>query len=190
MALEAWILEGGDPESMHKRIACAESIVEQMWKLKARWLKHAMTEGMDVLLARSAGYVEPVKPEDLGVTTVQEFKSSHATAFFSPKTRWHPNKGRFWKVTKGAHADRLALVICIGKAWLHVGLLPLRAGKLSDGVWMRIPRHSDTQPTLIRTPVPRSFGQAVGAQRRRGGIVSPRCPASSISSPACASIRP
>ncbi|HBX54859.1 MAG TPA: hypothetical protein DEH10_05630, partial [Pseudomonas sp.] len=31
---------------------------------------------------------------------------------------------------------------------------------------MRIPRHSDTQPTLIRTPVPRSFGQAVGAQRR------------------------
>ncbi|MDV6919537.1 hypothetical protein FA571_23165, partial [Pseudomonas aeruginosa] len=38
---------------------------------------------------------------------------------------------------------------------------------------LRIPRHSDTQPTLIRTPVPRSFGQAVGAQRRRGGIVSP-----------------
>ncbi|MGI1189106.1 hypothetical protein ACRCRN_34150, partial [Pseudomonas aeruginosa] len=37
---------------------------------------------------------------------------------------------------------------------------------------LRIPRHSDTQPTLIRTPVPRSFGQAVGAQRRRGGIVS------------------
>ncbi|MGV5100231.1 hypothetical protein ACV4VT_31605, partial [Pseudomonas aeruginosa] len=26
---------------------------------------------------------------------------------------------------------------------------------------LRIPRHSDTQPTLIRTPVPRSFGQAV-----------------------------
>ncbi|MGU0673158.1 hypothetical protein ACSER5_10465, partial [Pseudomonas aeruginosa] len=23
---------------------------------------------------------------------------------------------------------------------------------------LRIPRHSDTQPTLIRTPVPRSFG--------------------------------
>ncbi|WP_256582755.1 DUF6035 family protein, partial [Pseudomonas sp. 1239] len=43
---------------------------------------------------------------------------------------------------------------------------------------VRIPRHSDTQPTLIRTPVPRSFGQAVGAQRRRGGIVSLRCPAS------------
>ncbi|WP_262384246.1 hypothetical protein, partial [Pseudomonas fragi] len=42
---------------------------------------------------------------------------------------------------------------------------------------LRIPRHSDTQPTLIRTPVPRSFGQAVGAQRRRGGIVSLRCPA-------------
>ena len=136
MALEAWILEGGDPASMHKRIACAESIVEQMWKLKARWLKHAMTEGMDALLARWAEYVEPVKPEDLGVTTVEEFKSPHATAFFSPKTRWHPNKGRFWKVTKGAHADRLALVICIGKTWLHVGLLPLRAGKLSDGVWI------------------------------------------------------
>ncbi|MDV2880650.1 hypothetical protein R0C70_20010, partial [Pseudomonas aeruginosa] len=27
--------------------------------------------------------------------------------------------------------------------------------------YLRIPRHSDTQPTLIRTPVPRSFGQAV-----------------------------
>ena len=56
--------------------------------------------------------------------------------------------------------------------------------------WVRIPRHSDTQPTLIRTPVPRSFGQAVGAQRRRGGIVSLRCPASSISASVCALIHP
>lgn len=55
---------------------------------------------------------------------------------------------------------------------------------------VRIPRHSDTQPTLIRTPVPRSFGQAVGAQRRRGGIVSLRCPASSISASVCALIHP
>ena len=36
---------------------------------------------------------------------------------------------------------------------------------------LRIPRHSDTQPTLIRTPVPRSFGQAVGAQRRRFALL-------------------
>lgn len=70
------------------------------------------------------------------------------------------------------------------QGWLHEKVLEAGVSEL------RIPRHSDTQPTLIRTPVPRSFGQAVGAQRRRGGIVSPRCPASSISSPACASIRP
>ena len=38
-------------------------------------------------------------------------------------------------------------------------------------VRVRIPRHSDTQPTLIRTPVPRSFGQAVGAQRRRFALL-------------------
>lgn len=55
---------------------------------------------------------------------------------------------------------------------------------------LRIPRHSDTQPTLIRTPVPRSFGQAVGAQRRRGGIVSPGWLASSISASVCALIHP
>lgn len=55
---------------------------------------------------------------------------------------------------------------------------------------LRIPRHSDTQPTLIRTPVPRSFGQAVGAQRRRGCIVSLRRPAPSISSSVCASTHP
>ncbi len=67
------------------------------------------------------------------------------------------------------------------RALVHTGLLEVR---------LRIPRHSDTQPTLIRTPVPRSFGQAVEAQRRRGGIVSPRCPASSISSPVCASTHP
>ncbi|PBM00225.1 glutathione S-transferase, partial [Pseudomonas aeruginosa] len=35
----------------------------------------------------------------------------------------------------------------------------------------RIPRHSDTQPTNIRTLVPRSFGQAVGAQRRRFALL-------------------
>jgi putative transposase len=57
-------------------------------------------------------------------------------------------------------------------------------------LYLRIPRHSDTQPTLIRTPVPRPFGQAVGAQRRRGCIVSLRRPAPSISSPAFSSIRP
>ncbi|VEF17847.1 ISPsy2, transposase truncated [Stutzerimonas stutzeri] len=57
-------------------------------------------------------------------------------------------------------------------------------------IGVRIPRHSDTQPTLIRTPVPRSFGQAVGAQRRRGGIVSPGWLASSISASVCALIHP
>ncbi|WP_257218423.1 DUF3577 domain-containing protein, partial [Pseudomonas avellanae] len=33
-----------------------------------------------------------------------------------------------------------------------------------SGDKLRIPRHPDTQPTNIRTPVPRSSGQAVGAQ--------------------------
>lgn len=42
----------------------------------------------------------------------------------------------------------------------------------------------------IRPPVPRRSGRAVGAQRRRDGIVSLRRPASSISSPVCASIHP
>jgi hypothetical protein len=50
--------------------------------------------------------------------------------------------------------------------------------------------HPAGYSTHIRPPTPRSFGRAVGAQRRRAGIVSPRCPASSISSPACASIHP
>ncbi|MRU54455.1 glutathione S-transferase, partial [Pseudomonas gessardii] len=35
----------------------------------------------------------------------------------------------------------------------------------------RIPRHPDTQPTNIRTLVPRSSGQAVGAQRRRFALL-------------------
>ena len=37
--------------------------------------------------------------------------------------------------------------------------------------WMRIPRHPATQPTNIRPPVPRSSGQAVGAQRRRFALL-------------------
>ncbi|SBW80544.1 hypothetical protein PVE_R1G2660 [Pseudomonas veronii 1YdBTEX2] len=37
--------------------------------------------------------------------------------------------------------------------------------------FVRIPRHPDTQPTNIRTLVPRSFGQAVGAQRRRFALL-------------------
>lgn len=47
-------------------------------------------------------------------------------------------------------------------------------------------RHS----TAIWPPVPRPSGRAVGAQRRRGGIVSLRCPVSSISSSVCASTHP
>ncbi len=47
-------------------------------------------------------------------------------------------------------------------------------------------RHS----TAIWPPVPRPSGRAVGAQRRRGCIVSLRCPVSSISSSVCASTHP
>jgi hypothetical protein len=36
---------------------------------------------------------------------------------------------------------------------------------------VRIPRHPATQPTNIRPPVPRSSGQAVGAQRRRFALL-------------------
>ena len=36
---------------------------------------------------------------------------------------------------------------------------------------VRIPRHLDTQPTLIWTLVPRPLGQAVGAQRRRVALL-------------------
>ena len=47
-------------------------------------------------------------------------------------------------------------------------------------------RHS----TAIWPPVPRPSGRAVGAQRRRGGIVSPGWLASSISASVCALIHP
>ena len=50
--------------------------------------------------------------------------------------------------------------------------------------------HPAGHSTHIWPSVPRPFGQAVGAQRRRDGIVIPRCPASSIYSPVYASIRP
>ncbi|WP_041771611.1 dynamin family protein [Stutzerimonas stutzeri] len=53
-------------------------------------------------------------------------------------------------------------------------------------VHAHLARHS----TAIWPPVPRPSGRAVGAQRRRGCIVSLRCPVSSISSSVCASIRP
>ncbi|WP_454843867.1 histidine phosphatase family protein [Pseudomonas gorinensis] len=36
---------------------------------------------------------------------------------------------------------------------------------------LRIPRHPATQSTNIRPPVPRSSGQAVGAQRRRFALL-------------------
>ena len=61
---------------------------------------------------------------------------------------------------------------------------------LLDSNTVRIPRHSDTQSRLIRTVVPRSSGQAVGAQRRRGGILSPRCSVPSTALAGGASIRP
>jgi hypothetical protein len=37
--------------------------------------------------------------------------------------------------------------------------------------WMRIPRHPAIHSTHIRPPVPRSSGQAVGAQRRRFALL-------------------
>ncbi|KIH82998.1 PAS domain S-box protein [Pseudomonas batumici] len=43
----------------------------------------------------------------------------------------------------------------------------LKAGRS----WMRIPRHPASHSTHIRPPVPRSSGQAVGAQRRRFALL-------------------
>jgi hypothetical protein len=129
MALEAWLLEGGTAASVHERIACAASIANEMPKLKARWLTQAITDGMDALLEPWTQWLAPVRPEDLGLSLTWEFKANHATAFFTPNKHWEANKGRFWKVVAGEYQDRLALVLCIGKTWLHVGLLPLCDGK-------------------------------------------------------------
>ncbi|MDX3997967.1 hypothetical protein QYP02_33710 [Pseudomonas aeruginosa] len=88
---------------------------------------------------------------------------------------------------------RFALMVLVKRlcGWRPEDIDEVLAERLMEKLLqVRIPRHSDTQPTLIRTPVPRSFGQAVGAQRRRGGIVSLRCPASSISASVCALIHP
>ncbi|MCV6250535.1 hypothetical protein OFL33_33445, partial [Pseudomonas aeruginosa] len=68
----------------------------------------------------------------------------------SGKKAWF-NKGRIQTVTSW-----------IENAWLELMpaeqlLYPVQELAV---VKVRIPRHSDTQPTLIRTPVPRSFGQA------------------------------
>ena len=52
-----------------------------------------------------------------------------------------------------------------GLDWLE---LPERYASLPC---LRIPRHPATQSTNIRPPVPRSSGQAVGAQRRRFALL-------------------
>src|SRR5450830_1067275 len=51
----------------------------------------------------------------------------------------------------------------------HIACASVDTPNLVAPTWsrLRIPRHPDTQSTNIRTLVPRSFGQAVGAQRRR-----------------------
>lgn len=71
-------------------------------------------------------------------------------------------------------------------------------GDVADNQWLRIPRHPATQSTLIWPGIPRPSGhlfhghpgRAVGAQRRRAGIVSPGWLASSISASVCALIHP
>ncbi|WP_199525522.1 hypothetical protein [Pseudomonas synxantha] len=54
---------------------------------------------------------------------------------------------------------------------LFIARLQGKPEEFDDVVNVRIPRHPDTQPTNIRTPIPRSFGQAVGAQRRRFALL-------------------
>lgn len=65
---------------------------------------------------------------------------------------------------------------------------PMIADSTPSGhpVHAHLARHS----TAIWPPVPRPSGRAVGAQRRRGGIVSPGWLASSISASVCALIHP
>ncbi|WP_230678120.1 hypothetical protein [Pseudomonas putida] len=129
-------------------------------------------------------------------------------------TSWEPETNRFgkrdklmpaWRETVSALKVRQKILdviltkttVELGPDYLLEQFLPLGVTDFSIKMIspygsgkVRIPRHSDTQPTLIRTPVPRSFGQAVGAQRRRGGIVSPGWLASSISASVCALIHP
>ncbi|QZV26185.1 hypothetical protein [Pseudomonas aeruginosa] len=71
---------------------------------------------------------------------------------------------------------------------IMASMLELDADSTPSGhpVHAHLARHS----TAIWPPVPRPSGRAVGAQRRRGGIVSPGWLASSISASVCALIHP
>nr|WP_315984978.1 TOBE domain-containing protein [Pseudomonas mendocina] len=72
--------------------------------------------------------------------------------------------------------------------WVQVKSVALIADSTPSGhpVHSHLARHS----TAIWPPVPRPSGRAVGAQRRRGCIVSLRRPAPSISSPVFSSTHP
>lgn len=165
MPLDAWIHEGGDAKSMRERIAHAEEIAHDLWRVKAAWFDHAMTAGIDKLLEPYINLVEPVYPKDFGILQFEQFRKEHAVAFFSPRKRC-ADKGRFWKVVSGSYANRVALVMCFGKSWLHVGLLPLQDGRIGDGAWaenlqsvtLRLKNHPISDKAL---PGLKSFGVAL-----------------------------
>lgn len=67
------------------------------------------------------------------------------------------------RVQVGVSIEELAEDIARRTLLQSLSVRPLSARTASPRVNMRIPRHPDTQSTFIRTPVPRSSGQAVGA---------------------------
>ncbi|AGZ38211.1 MAG: hypothetical protein ACOKSU_21370 [Pseudomonas sp.] len=71
-------------------------------------------------------------------------------------------------------ARRPALQVNVNTSKLH-GFLVITHNSDDTGykilLQVRIPRHLDTQPTIIWTLIPRSLGQAVGAQRRRFALL-------------------
>ena len=87
------------------------------------------------------------------------------------------------KLFAGLYALYAGLVFI---AVMGIVLTPADSTPSGHPVRSHLARHS----TAIWPPVPRPSGRAVGAQRRRGGIVSPGWLASSISASVCALIHP
>jgi hypothetical protein len=128
MSLEGFLI-GSDAESSD-RINCAFDIEKKLPGIKAGWLSNAFGAGMDDLLK---AYLDddrlvPVIDGDCKLLKDEklEFKSGDAADRFDCSSkRVVKNKGRFWRLSSGAHKDKIALVVFFGSRLLHIGLLPI-----------------------------------------------------------------
>ena len=178
MNLETFLSDSSDDLSREARIRYACRIADELPAIKAGWLTDMFTDGLDLMLEPyvRARQLVPITGSCSEWLKPFQFAPVHARDFFdAAQGRSGRNKGRFWCLGTGPHANQQALAVFFGKWMLHIGVLSITVDDQKN-VKSRQPESGEKSFSLAVNGTNLVFEQHAAINRTLSGLVSSMYP--------------